>query len=153
MCVDKCPEYTVVEYTKININEFYYQCYNCKDLDKCIYLGSQNVPQNLINQCIECDSITKTFISNVDYNILDDCFELCSTCMEKGSLTQMNCLSCYHSDHCLVEGVNNCVVKNDPVDYYYMNIEIDGTCTFSASVFICCRINIPIIFTYFNTIP
>ena len=137
MCVDKCPEYTVVEYTKININEFYYQCYNCKDLDKCIYLGSQNVPQNLINQCIECDSITKTFISNVDYNILDDCFELCSTCIEKGSLTQMNCLSCYHSDHCLVEGVNNCVVKNDPVDYYYMNIEIDGTCTYKKCYYTC----------------
>ena len=140
-CVDKCPEYTKFEYTIISPGEYYNQCYNCKDKGKCIYLGSQDVSYFLLNDCIECNAIDQTFISNTDYNILDDCYELCATCSQRGTITQMNCLTCFHAEHCLVEDLNNCVVKGSNVDYYYMNEEVDGSCTYKKCYSSCLSCN------------
>ena len=137
ICVDKCPAYTLEEFTQININEYYNQCYNCKEIGKCIYLGSQKVSEELLHVCIECNAISKTFQSNNDYNILDDCYDLCSTCTERGTLFQMNCLSCDNPNHCLVEDTNNCAVKNSEIDYYYMSINDDDSCSYKKCYISC----------------
>ena len=128
-------------YTQISVNEFYNQCYNCKDMGKCIYIGNQKVSGYLLNDCINCTAIPKTFISNTDYNILDDCFELCNTCEQRGTLTQMNCLTCFHEEHCLVDDLNNCVARGTSVDYYYMNPEPDGSCTYKKCYYTCLSCN------------
>ena len=136
-CVDKCPEYTRFELTRISENEYYNQCYNCREINKCIYLGKQIIPQYLVNECIECTAITQTFVSNIDYNILDDCYELCLHCTQRGTVIQMNCLSCYDSAHCLVEDYNNCVVKGTDVDNYYMVTNPDNSCTYKKCYISC----------------
>ena len=136
-CIDKCPEYTKFELTKISDNEYYNQCYNCREINKCIYIGKQNIPLYLVNECIDCNALSQTFKSNTDYNILDDCFELCKTCEQSGTITQMNCLSCDNSNHCLVKDFNNCVVKNSQVDNYYMVTNVDGSCTYEKCYISC----------------
>ena len=110
-------------------------------MGKCIYIGNQKVSGYLLNDCINCTAIPKTFISNTDYNILDDCFELCNTCEQRGTLTQMNCLTCFHEEHCLVDDLNNCVARGTSVDYYYMNPEPDGSCTYKKCYYTCLSCN------------
>ena len=136
-CIDKCPEYTRFELTKISDNEYYNQCYNCKEINKCIYLGQKTIPLYLVNECIDCTAIAQTFISNTDYNILDDCFELCLTCTERGNVIQMNCLSCSDPGLCLVADFNNCVIKGSAVDNYHMIENPDNTCNYEKCYISC----------------
>ena len=137
VCVDKCPDYTLEEKTVININEYYWQCYNCKDIDQCIYLGKQEVQENYLHVCINCNDIPYTFISNNDYNILDDCYELCDTCEEKGDMFNMNCLTCRDNQHCLVHDYNNCITKGTIIDNYFLKINPDGSCEYEKCYISC----------------
>ena len=139
-CVDQCPEYTFPIKTNIDEYQYYYQCYNCKDVNKCIYLGTQDIPAHLLRTCIDCDSIPKTFISNTDYNTLDDCYSSCGTCTQRGTVLNMNCITCQDNiNFCLVEETNNCILKNTAIDYYYMSSNVDGKCEYKKC-YISCKV-------------
>ena len=119
-CVSQCPDYTIVKISNLGLYNEYKQCFNCAEIGKCIYLGTQNTDPNLKSDCISC-ILAQTFISNEDYGILDDCYSLCDTCSQRGTVTQMNCNSCKNSAHCLVDDYGNCVPPGTIVDNYYMD--------------------------------
>ena len=127
-CVSQCPDYAPFKLTNIGLSNEYKQCYNCAELGKCVYLGKRNFP-DIIGDCVACNSITKTFIANEDYGILDDCYTLCDTCEQRGNVTKMNCKTCPSENPCLVEGLGNCVKSNIVVDNYYQTTETIGAVT------------------------
>ena len=128
-CVLECPEYAPFKLTYSGYSNEYKQCYNCAEIDKCIYLGSKKTDSSLKGDCISCD-LDQTFISNDDYGILDDCYDLCDTCNQRGNVTKMNCDTCKNPDHCLVKDFWNCVERGVKVDYYFMDTE-DGKCVYN----------------------
>ena len=66
-------------------NDIYYKCLNCKTADLYFYN----------NQCISLsDKPSNTFISDNDYNKLDDCYNTCSECSAKGDDGYHNCTQC-----------------------------------------------------------
>ena len=127
-CVSECPDYAPFKLTNIGLSNEYKQCYNCAELGKCVYLGKRNFP-DIVGDCVECNSITKTFIANEDYGILDDCYSLCVTCEQRGNVTKMNCKTCPSDNPCLVEVLGNCVKSSTVVDNYYQTTGIIGGVT------------------------
>ena len=123
-CVSECPDYSLVKITNIGAYNEFNQCFNCAEIDKCIYLGTANTDPTLKLDCISC-VLDQTFISNEEYGILEDCYNLCDTCTQRGTVTKMNCINCKNPSHCLVEDYGNCVDRGTVVDYYYM--EADGS--------------------------
>ena len=66
-------------------NDIYYKCLNCKASDLYFYN----------NQCISSsDKPSNTFISDSDYNKLDNCYSTCSECLAKGDDGYHNCVKC-----------------------------------------------------------
>ena len=95
-CVSECPRYTIK-------NEADKECKVCSDI-YCIYLGEKGTHSS--SSCTQCDvHLPGIFKCNDDYNILDDCYEECDSCSQKGTITQMNCLTCKNTSLCLVEGI------------------------------------------------
>ena len=127
-CVSECPDYAPFKLTNIGLSNEYKQCYNCAELGKCVYLGKRNFP-DIVGDCVECNSIAKTFIANEDYGILDDCYSLCVTCEQRGNVTKMNCKTCPSDNPCLVEVLGNCVKSSTVVDNYYQTTGIIGGVT------------------------
>ena len=131
ICVLECPAYTIEKLAN-DTGEDFYKCQNCKEDtngEKCVYLGSRH---NLnTKECVACKSLSQTFEADSNYGILDDCYELCQTCSQRGTETLMHCDSCYDNnpEHCLVKDSNNgnCVAPGTHMDYYYETTEIDSS--------------------------
>ena len=129
VCVLKCPDYAPFKLTYFGTGNEYNQCFNCAELNKCVYLGTKKDDPFLKGDCISCN-LDQTFLSNEDYGILDDCYDLCATCSERGNATKMNCETCLNTAHCLVKNYGNCVENGAEVDFYYKDIE-DGKCVYN----------------------
>ena len=135
-CVSNCPDYAPSKVTTVGSNNVYNQCYNCAEIGKCIYLGKRTFPNmDIIGNCINCNLIGKTFICNEDYGILDDCFEFCNTCQERGNITKMNCLSCSTPKPCLVEELGNCVEEDSITEFYYKTNEYSAVVSSNVCVY------------------
>ena len=124
-CVLNCPPYTVgVPQTGYNV------CVNCINNDvstkKCIYLGDKRL--YTYGDCVECTS-PFTYKCNDDFNILDDCYDLCLKCSQSGTPEIMNCDTCKDINFCLAQDTGNCIEKNQDIDYYYM-VESTGGCSY-----------------------
>ena len=81
-CVLECPRYTIEKGDNDN-GEPFIKCVNCKK-DKngeCVYLGERYTE----NDCIDCTAHAQTFEADSNYGILDDCYELCETCSQRGT--------------------------------------------------------------------
>ena len=79
------------------------------------------MPYLLKNLCINCEGdMEHTFRANDEYGILDDCYELCDQCKQRGTSTQMNCESCKDKDvYCYVEELCNCILPGKEIDFFY----------------------------------
>ena len=115
-CVPDCPIYT---HKKEDIKA----CINCQidSTNKCIYLGTNPDLSQHINECVPCnlDIGHNIFKANDEIGILDDCYQDCSSCSQRGTTTRMNCDSC-KDGKCVVRETGNCVERNFNVDYHYM---------------------------------
>ena len=125
-CVLDCPEYTIAKTVFLGQPNESKQCFNCAEIGKCIYLGAD---PSLKDDCVPC-TISQTFLSNIEYGILNDCYELCETCSQSGTVIKMNCNSCLEPNHCLVKDSWNCIPNDSEIDYYYKTSEF-GTCVFN----------------------
>ena len=137
MCVLQCPDYAPTKLTNIGKNNEYNQCYNCAEIGKCVYLGTKKADPFLKGDCISCN-LAETFLSNEDYGILDDCYDLCELCSERGTPSKMNCISCKNPLHCLVKNYGNCVEDGTEIDFYYRDIEA-GKCVYNKCYETCKR--------------
>ena len=103
-CVLECPPYTKEEPYNNNDDEFL-ECLNCKDDNgKCKYLGTRYT--DALGSCIDCNILEHVFPANEYYGIIDDCYELCSSCSQRGTPSKMNC------DKCDTESNNPCLVDD-----------------------------------------
>ena len=118
-CVTSCPAFT-----KTTLDS----CFNCymDPSNKCIYMGKNHLYDE--RTCLICEQ-PKTFICNEEYGILDDCFEKCQTCSQRGNITHMNCDSCIPS-LCLVEGIGNCIDDDNSLTDFYFKTQESGKCIY-----------------------
>ena len=131
-CLLECPSYTH-QRPKDTDNPFN-SCFNCiKSVDsneKCIYLGTK-LP-DYTGKCVSCD-LEKVFKCNEEYGILDDCYDLCKTCRERGTPEKMNCEDCLDDNHCIIKDIGNCIENNDNIiiPFYYKEIDEHEKCIYN----------------------
>ena len=125
ICVVECPPYTQEKPVTVGTDTFQ-KCFNCKDTSdqpKYKYMGTRHSSHNDCMDEAEIKSLAQVFIANDEYNIVDDCYDLCHDCKQRGTSAQMNCVSCISADLFLVEGIGNCIPHNMQIDFYYETIE------------------------------
>ena len=132
-CVLECPLYTIFDdryaiADEEDANTFHYVCHNCKDTGEYRYMGT--VYSDYQNKCVD-KKPASTFQANDFYNILDDCYELCGDCSQRGTSTQMNCLNCrVPEEYCLSSGIGNCVKSGETLENYYETTNDNDECIF-----------------------
>ena len=114
-CVSQCPDHTE---TRPKL------CRLCtkESENKCIYLGEKTELADYKGKCTSCDYeyTYNIFKANEEFQILDDCYQDCSSCSQRGTTTRMNCILCKDSKY-VVKETGNCVESGITIDYHYQN--------------------------------
>ena len=101
-CTDRCEGYLIN-------NKTLHACVNCKDIT-----DANGVPLVRYEDGEECIvKPERTYIANSNYNVIDECFEKCSSCESGGDIHKNNCTGCVSPYFLSSDNDGNCVSQCD----------------------------------------